>query len=206
MRRLAAVLAAALLPAAASAGELRVAAEGGYFELSSAKDSARAVFGAAGGATWGIAVSFGSRGSGPFGRVGARYWRRTGERAFAEDAGSPVFRLGHPLEVRLVPLYALVGWRLELGFFTPYLGAGGGVTAYREESTVAEITTTQSESHASFRVALGAEVLKGPLRLGVELGWSSVPDALGAGGISERFGQTNAGGLSVVGRLVFVPF
>lgn len=206
MRRIATLLAAALLPAAASAGELRLAAEGGYFELSSAKEAARAVFDTAGGPTWGFAVSFGARGSGPFGRAGVRRWSRTGERAFAEDARSPVFRLGHPLEVRLVPVYALVGWRLELGFFTPYLGVGGGVTSYREESTVAEITTTQSESHGSFRAVLGTEVLKGPVRLGVEVGWSSVPDALGAGGISERFGQTNAGGLSVVGRLVFAPF
>jgi opacity protein-like surface antigen len=205
VRRLAVVLAAALLPGAAAAGELRLEAEGGYFELSSAEQAARAVFGSKGGPLFGLAVSFAARGSGPFARVGARRWSRSGERAFAADVTSPVFRLGHPLEVRITPVYALVGWRLALGSVTPYLGAGAGVTGYREESTVAEITTEESRRKAAYHLAAGAELFRGPLRLGVELGWSSVPGALGTGGISERFGQTNAGGLSVVGRVVFVP-
>jgi len=205
VRRLAAVLAACLLPGAAAAGELHLAAEGGYFELSSAREAARAVFGQAGGPSFGLALGFAARDSGPFVRVGARRWTRTGERAFAADVRSPVFRLGHPLEVRILPVYALVGWRLKLGSVTPYLGAGAGVTYYREESTVAEITTTDSRHHAAFHLAGGAEVLGGPIRLGVELGWSSASDLLGAGGLSERFGQTNAGGFSVMARIVFVP-
>jgi opacity protein-like surface antigen len=205
VRRVAAVLAAALLPCAAAAGELRLAAEGGYFKLSSAEEAARAVFRTAGGPVFGLAVSYAAERSGPFARVGVRRWSRSGERAFAADVASPVFRLGHPLEVRILPVYALVGWRLALGPVTPYLGAGAGVNGYREESTVAEITTTDSRRSTAFHLAAGAELLGGPLRFGVELGWSSVPDGLGAGGISERFGQTNAGGLTLVGRIVFVP-
>jgi hypothetical protein len=205
VRRLAALLVLSLLPHPAEAAELRAAVEGGYFELSSARSSARAVFGSAGGPSFGLSVGFATGESGPFGRVGVRRWRRSGERLFAVDTTSPIFRLGHPLEVQIVPIYALVGGRLRLGPARPYVGYGVGLTAYREESTVAEITTRHSRWHPSFRLVGGVELPRGRWRLGLELDWSSVPRALGGGGIAERFDETNAGGISLMGRIVFVP-
>lgn len=198
-----ALLLAAPLPAAA--GELRLEGEAGWSDLTAARDAAQAVFGSSRAPGFGAAVSYGASGSGPFGRISARYVERSGERVFAVDRNSPVFRLGHPLELRLVPVYGLVGWRVSRRLVSPYLGIGAGVTFYRETSTVAEVTTSTRERYFSMHAALGAEALHGPLRVGIELGWSRVPDALGAGGISERFSQTDAGGLSATLRLVFVP-
>lgn len=140
-------------PLSARAAELRLEAEGGWSDLSAARDAARAVFGSSSAASFGFAVSYGASRSGPFGRVGVSLVKRRGERVFAVDRASPVFRLGHPLEMKMVPLYALGGWRITRGRFSPYLGLGGGVTFYDEHSTVAELKTSTSDSHFSLRVA-----------------------------------------------------
>ena len=33
--------------------------------------------------------------------------------------------------------------------------------------------------------------------------WTTVPDSLGVGGVSQIYGETNVGGLSIVGKVVF---
>ena len=83
---------------------------GGYFDMTNAADSATAVFGSSGGFTIGGGIRYGfsahlyAEGSG-------RSFSRSGERVFVAAAGSPIFRLGHPLDMSLTTLDASAGWR-----------------------------------------------------------------------------------------------
>jgi len=203
-QRLAALagLAAFVCAAPAGAGELAVAFEGGYFGLN-AKDSAKAVFdGSSGGGTVGGSVRY-AFDRGFYVAAGGRHFSKTGERVALTDATAPVFRLGHPLEVRLVPVYAQVGYRFRQGKrLVPHLGLGAGSTSYREESTVGGVTEESSQSKTSAHVVGGAEYGTGLLRVGAELMYSTVPDTIGVGGVSEIYGEDDVGGLSVVGRIV----
>jgi hypothetical protein len=48
----------------------------------------------------------------------------------------------------------------------------------------------------------GVEVGKGRFRFGAEVGYSSVPDAVGLGGVSRVYGEDDLGGLHAIGKLV----
>ena len=193
----------------ADAAELGLSLDGGYFDLTNARKSAQAVFGEPpGGFTGGGSVRYG------FGRsfyvaAGARYFERTGERVFAADASSPVFRLGHPLKARLIPAYALLGYRLvrRRGFpLEPYIGLGGGVTSYHEESEVGGLKegVLDQTKGAGYGV-LGLEYGRSALRFGIEMMYSVVPDSAGLGGVSKVYDEKDVGGFTVVGKLTVVP-
>jgi opacity protein-like surface antigen len=198
----------ALLTAGAhsvAAQEFSIDIEAGYADMTSASSSAKAVFGSSGAAVFGAGIGYALE-SGVFFRGGLRRSKREGERVFAVDETSTVFALGHPLEVTLTPIFGTLGYRfVSDGAMTPYLGLGAGVTRYKETSTVAGITESLDESAFSYRGLGGIEFLRGPVRVAVEVAWSSAPNVLGQGGLSEVFGETDAGGLSVVGKIVFVP-
>lgn len=202
------VLAGALLLAgsAAQARELALAVEGGYFDMVLARKSAKAVFGgSSGGAAFGGQVRVGLS---PrlFLAVGARYFQKDGERAFAVSKTGESFSLGHPLTVRTVPAYALVAYRFTPDArLSPYVGLGLGVTSYHEESTVAGIAEEPiSATKPSGHLVVGAEWGRGSLRFGTEVMLSTAPNTLGEGGISKVYGESDAGGVSVVGKLVYV--
>jgi hypothetical protein len=128
---------------------------------------------------------------------------------FVESASGPVFRLGHPLKVRMVPVFALLGYRLERrrGLpLVPYIGLGGGVTTYHEESEIGGLVegVVDQTKGAGYGV-LGLEYGRGAIRLGVEAMYSTVPNAAGVGGVADIYGEDDIGGFSVVGKLTFVP-
>jgi hypothetical protein len=190
----------------ARAGTFSLALEGGYYDMTNARKSAEAVFGgSAGGALFGLSGRM-DVGRSFFVGAGGRWFQRTGERAFAADRNSPAFRLGHPLKVRVLPIYALLGYRFSPdSSFSPYVGLGPGFTSYREESTVAGETTTESSSKVSGHLVAGVEFGRGTIRAGVEGMYTLAPDVIGTGGISQVYDENDVGGLSVVGRIVFIP-
>ncbi|HEY7413243.1 MAG TPA: outer membrane beta-barrel protein [Vicinamibacteria bacterium] len=200
--------AAALLvgaPELARADEVGIVLEAGYADLTNASRSAEAVFdGSSGGFTGGAQVRF-SLGRRFFAAGGARYFSRTGERVFVADEDAPVFPLGHPLEVRLLPVFGLLGYRFSEGKLAPYASLGAGAAWYREESTVGGITTSESRTKFTAMAMLGAEYGQGTIRFGAELGYSLIPNAVGLGGVSAVYGEDDLGGLSIVGRVVIVP-
>ncbi|HEV7503032.1 MAG TPA: outer membrane beta-barrel protein [Vicinamibacteria bacterium] len=205
--RLAIVLAAmagALLATSADAADLAVGAEGGYFAMTNAQNSAKAIFdGSTGGGTFGgfLHVGLGER---FFVEAHGRRFQKTGDRVFVADATSPVFHLGHPLTVRTVPFYGMVGYKFLHGSrWAPYVALGIGSTQYRETSDVAGLVETSSTSKASGLIALGVDFLTGPVRLGAEVSYSTVPNAIGDSGVSKVYGENNVGGISIVGRLSF---
>lgn len=200
-------LAWALAAVPAHAGGFMLDASGGYFNLAGSKQSAKAVFGSAGGATFGGDVGY-LFGEHFFVSAGARVYNKDGERVFVADPGGEVFRLGHPLKMRLVPAQATIGYRFGQAQlfgvrFTPYVGVGGGVTSYREESTVGGLTESESFRKAGGHGLVGVELGGGGLRLGVEASYSVVPNAIGVGGVSKVYGESDLGGFTILGKLIF---
>jgi opacity protein-like surface antigen len=197
-------LLAAASPALADDRGFGIEGQVGYQDLTHLKSSAKAVFdGSSGGVTFGGGVRyiFGNR----FYVAGwGRSFSKDGERVFITDASSTVFPLGHPLSISIVPIQATIGYRFgKGGRITPYVGVGGGVTKYHEESTVGGETTKDSETKGSGHILGGVEVGHGSLRFGAEVGYAFVPNALGIGGVSKIYNESDIGGFSVVGKLVF---
>lgn len=200
-----AVLAAALLAPAAHAGETSLTLDGGWYDLSNASRSANALFGASGGPTIGITGEYGM-GEMFFVRAGARFFQQDGERVFVAEPGGEVFQLGHPLEVRIIPAYVLVGLRFLPGSsLRPYVGAGGGMSSYNEESTVAGEVISFSASKAMGMAVAGLDYGRGSIRVGGEVAYSLVPNTIGTGGVSAIYGEDDVGGLTAVVRISFVP-
>ena len=204
-RALLAALAAVLSAPAALAGEMSLTLDGGWHDLTNSANSAKAVFdGKSGGPTIGFTGQYGL-GESFFIRAGARFFQRDGERVFVAAPGSPVFRLGHPLTVRIIPAYGLIGYRfLQGGSLRPYIGVGGGATSYKEESDVAGEIFTSTATKASGHAVAGLDFGRGPIRFGGEVMYSVAPNAIGFDGVSEVYGEDDIGGLSAVVRISFV--
>jgi hypothetical protein len=201
----AAALGLVLLPAPARAGGYALHAEAGYQDITNARNSARAVLGSSGGVTFGAGFRY-FLGGRFFVGADARYFHASGERVFVSGPGQPVFPLGHPLTVRMIPVHATFGYRFSgrrPQSFVPYLGAGVGLTSYHERSVVAEIEETESVTKASGLLLAGFELGRGTWRYGVEASYSWVPDAIGVGGISKIYDEKDVGGFVVLGRIVF---
>jgi opacity protein-like surface antigen len=206
-RVLPALAAAALVLAGArpaAAIDWGIGIEGGYSEMTNAQKSAKAIFdGSKGGGTFGGFLRVGL-GQSFFLEAHGRRWERTGERVFVAENNGEVFRLGHPLTIRLTPIYGAIGYRfLSNSHFAPYVTVGVGATAYKETSDVAGLIETQSTTKVSGHGALGLDYFAGPLRLGVEVGYSTVPNTIGESGVSKVYGEKDVGGLHVLARLAF---
>jgi opacity protein-like surface antigen len=205
-RALPALAAALVLAGAGPAAALDwgVGVEGGYSEMTNASKSAKAIFdGSKGGGTIGGFVRIGL-GQSFFLEAHGRHFQKTGERVFVADAAGEVFPLGHPLTIRLIPVYGAVGYRfLPSSHFAPYVTIGLGATSYKETSDVAGLVETQSATKFSGHGALGVDYLAGPLRIGVEVGYSTVPNTIGESGVSKIYNEKDVGGLTVLARLAF---
>jgi hypothetical protein len=205
-RRCTAAAALVLLLAGAgpASADWAIGADGGYFAMTNSPNSAKAIFnGSSGGGTYGGFFQFGL-GSSFFVAAHGRYFQKTGERVFVAEPGGEVFRLGHPLTIRTVPVYGMLGFRfLHGGRWAPYIGVGGGATSYRETSDVAGLIETQSRSKAAGHLSAGVDFLSGPVRFGVEVTYSIVPNTIGEAGVSKVYNETDVGGATIVGRIAF---
>ena len=199
--RLAALALLALAAAPAAAGELAIEVHAGYFEMA-AENSASALFDSRGGGTFGGAVRY-TFWRGAFVSAGARTFSKEGERVFVAAPNAAVQKLGFPLKVSLTPVFLTVGYRFRDGkLIVPYAGIGGSVTSYKEESEVAGEAFDDDRSKAGFLALAGVEVGRGTFRVGAEAGYSTVPDAIGLGGVSKVYGEDDLGGWHVVGKLI----
>jgi opacity protein-like surface antigen len=188
----------------ARAQSFGVEVEGGYFDMTGAKDSAKAVFGgSSGGFIFGGAIRVGLGRS--FGlSLGARRFSKDGERVFVAEPGGEVFPLGHPLTVRTIPYALVASYRfIPDSRVVPYVGAGVGLTSFKEETTVGGVTTTDSSTKFSIHALAGAETSGGPVRFGLELRWFTAPNSVGVSGVSAVYDEKDVGGLSVSAKLIF---
>jgi len=199
--RLAALALLALAAGPAAAGELAIEVHAGYFEMA-AENSASALFDSRGGGTFGGAVRY-TFWRGAFVSAGARTFSREGERVFVAAPNAAVQKLGFPLKVSLTPVFLTVGYRFRDGkLIVPYAGIGGSVTSYKEESEVAGEAFDDDRSKAGFLGLAGVEVGRGTFRVGAEAGYTTVPDAVGLGGVSKVYGEDDLGGWHAVGKLI----
>ena len=171
--------------------------------MTNASNSAKALFGESGGLAGGLALEYGLTET-LFIRAGGRFFQKEGERVFVDEATDEVFQLGHPVDVKVIPLYALFGYRfLEGARLRPYIAVGGGATIYDEESEVAGELIFFSTTKPMGMGVVGADYGRGRVRFGIEAGYSLVPDTIGTGGVSEIYDEDDVGGFTAVGRISF---
>ncbi len=132
--------------------------------------------------------------SGIFVRVSASRYKNTGQRAISLEG--QVFQLGIPLTATIVPIEVTGGYRfLQFGRFVPYAGGGFGSYKYTETSKFADPSENVSGRFNGYHVLGGVDVgVTAWLRAGGEIQYASVPNAFGAGGLSQQFNETNLGG------------
>jgi hypothetical protein len=162
-----------------------------------ASESFEAVLDTSSGLIFGGGAEIGLPWGGLYAGVGGWRFSKDGERVFV--AGSEVFRLGIPLTIEVTPIEVTGGWRFKglSSRFVPYVGGGWSSYAYKETSDFAEAGEDVDERFSGFHILGGAEFKLTPwLGVGGELAWSRVPDALGTGGASRVFDETDLGGTS----------
>ncbi|MBA3269316.1 MAG: hypothetical protein H0T71_02315 [Acidobacteria bacterium] len=127
--------------------------------------------------------------------VAASRFRQQGERVFV-GPNDEVFRLGIPVEVTVMPLELTGGFRYrKWRRAVPYGGIGYSFYRYRETSEFADRSENVNDGFGGFHLVGGAEIQpKRWLAVGGEVSWSSIPDALGDGGVSAAFDEHNLGG------------
>jgi len=194
---------AVLIASPARAGEIALVFDAGLRTMSNSPETEKAIFGQDEGIGFGLGLTYDRGSRWRFGVEGRRI-ERNGERAFAADRTSEAFRLGHPLTLTLTEGLASAAFRFgKLGPVSPYIGVGAGVVSWDEESDIAGLIESASGTAAIFEARLGVETQQGPVRLGIEGGITFARNAIGGGGISKVYEETDLGGLFVVGKIGF---
>jgi hypothetical protein len=189
------------LPAGVGAGELAIEGHGGGFDLA-AENTATAVYGSTRAATFGGSLRY-TAWRGVFLSAGAHTFSKDGERVFVSAANAPVQRLGFPLAMRTTLVFMAVGYRVRDGrLVVPYVQGGLAASRYKVTSDVAGESFNEDVSKTGLTGAVGVEVGRGLLRLGAELGYTSLPNAIGTDGVSRVYGENNIGGMHVIGKVV----
>ena len=151
------------------------------------------------GSMYGGGVHVGLPLGGLFVNLGGWRFSHVGERVFVFDGEK--FSLGIPLEVTITPIELTGGWRFRLRRapqFRPYLSGGISSYGYREISEFATTAENVDERFTGYHLAGGAEVqVERWLGVGLELNWTTVPDAIGDSGVSKVFNENNLGGTSI---------
>jgi hypothetical protein len=136
--------------------------------------------------------------AGLFVEAGAWRARHDGSRVFV--SGGEVFRLGIPVTVTVTPFELTGGARLRRRVLhvTPYGGVGWSSYGYSETSSFAGTGEDVHDRFPGFHLLGGATYDATPwLGIGGEVAWTAVRGALGRGGASAGFGETDLGGTSV---------
>lgn len=133
-----------------------------------------------------------------FVRVAGSRARKSGTRVFVSNG--QVSSLTIPLTVTMTPVEVGGGWRFvspKGGRFTPYAGVSFLSMGYTETSKFADPGENTSERFTGQDVFGGLEVgiVKWLVAAG-EVQYRRVPDALGAGGVSKDFGESDLGGVT----------
>ena len=182
---------------------VRVFGEAGVDQLSAAR-SFNAIFGKDSGPVYGGGAEVVLR-QGWFVRVNMWRFKEVGQRAIRLE--NQTFRLDIPLTVTMTPIEVSAGYRFPFGrrrLLVPYVGGGVSSHAYKETSSFAVGEENVDERFTGYQVLGGVEYrLLRSLGVAGEVQYTSVPDALGAGGLSAEFDENNLGGLIVRVRVLF---
>jgi len=164
-----------------------------------AAESFEAILGESSGRIFGGGVRIGLGLGGLFFDGGAWRFHATGERAFIFN--NEVIGLGIPVDVKVTPIEISAGWQFrirKLPKLIPYVA--GGLTSMRYEET-SDFSTPTEDGHDTFNGIhlIGGAEYKITRWLGVagEASWTTVPDAIGEGGVSKAFSETDLGGTTI---------
>jgi hypothetical protein len=135
---------------------------------------------------------------GLFLRGGATYAAPAGERVVVFN--NSVVPVGIPLEIRMMPIEAAAGWRIETGrtrAVGTYVGAGLLRLGYRETSAFATTGDEVDKSFTGYLALVGVDLTMGKrFVVGVEGQYRGVPNAIGQSGVAHAYGETNLGGIT----------
>jgi opacity protein-like surface antigen len=134
--------------------------------------------------------------------VSVERFEKTGERVFVHDG--EVFRLGIPDTITMTPITVSAGWRFPTaGGYVVYIGGGAGSVSFQEVADFAEPGENVDERFTSFHGLIGLEYAAARwLFLATEFRYTSVPDALGAPGVSADFDESNLGGYGLAVKVL----
>ena len=193
----------AVPPPPAPAFAIRVFADGGVDQFAASR-SFNAILGKDSGAIYGgggEVVLYGRW----FARVNLWRFKAEGERAVRLE--NQTFHLGIPLTVTILPVEISGGYRLPVGrsrSFIAYFGGGVSSHDHRETSSFSTGEENVSERFTGYQFLGGLEYrLHRVVGLAGEVQYTTVPDALGAGGLSAEFKENDLGGLIVRARVLF---
>jgi opacity protein-like surface antigen len=162
-----------------------------------AVDTFDAILGQPSGNIYGGGATVGLPLGGLFVDIGAWRFKQVGERVFITNG--EVFHLDIPVTITITPVEITAGWKFRWrnSRLVPY--AGGGITlyGYKETSSFSTPAEDVDERFNGYHVIGGVEykVLRW-LGLGGEAAWTTIPDAIGTGGASKEFGESDLGGTS----------
>jgi len=163
-----------------------------------ARDTFRAVTGSSGAPMFGAGAQV-RFGNGAFIEGTVERFEKTGQRVYVNDG--QVFPLGIADTVRVIPIFASVGYRhtgRKATSYVPYAGVGAGTYLYKEASDFADPSENVNEHFTSYQVFAGVEFsTRSWVRPAVEVQFTTVPKALGDAGASAAFGEDNLGGVQV---------
>ena len=161
-----------------------------------ATESFDAVLGESSGPIFGGGARIGLPWGGLFVDVGAWRFRGEGERVFVYN--DEIFELGIPVEVTVTPLEISGGWRFRIRRmpkFTPYVAGGFTSMRYEEKSDFSTPAEDMDENFGGYHLLGGAEYkITRWVGIAGEASWTTVPDAIGEAGVSQRFSETDLGG------------
>ena len=168
-----------------------------------ASESFDAVLGTTSGPIFGGGATVGLPWGGLFVDIGAWQYSSAGERALVLDG--QVIPLGIPLDVTLVPIEISAGWKFRfrtLPKLIPYVAGGYTSLSYKETSLFSGSGENVDDRFGGYHLRGGAE-FKVMRWLGVagEFAWTTVPDAIGGGGVSKAFTEDDLGGISFRARI-----
>jgi hypothetical protein len=140
-----------------------------------------------------------------FAHVTIESMSRNGSRAVIDNGKA--FSLGIPLTVKLRPVDIGAGWQLTPhGRLGSHVGGGVSLQKYDETASFAQPGDDVHMTNHGFFVFGGVDVTIAKwLVAGGDAEYRSIPNAIGTGGISLAYGESNLGG-GVVRGLVGVRF
>lgn len=137
-----------------------------------------------------------------FAELGFSQFERTGQRVYR--FGGETFGLGIPLTAKISPVEVTGGYRLtEWRRVIPYGGVGMGSYRYVESSDFSTTDENVDVRKKGLILFGGAEVrVMRWVGVSVDVRKSSIDEIIGAGGISQEFGETDLGGTSFRVRIL----
>lgn len=164
------------------------------FDKMAASDSFRAVTGEDTAVFWGGGAQVTNLWRGLFAEVAFEFANQDGERVFV-GPNDEVFQLGIPLEIKMMPVDIVGGWRTPVANNVLAYGAGGiSFLTYEETSDFAEADENVDENFRGLVLFGGIEYratqwvyVRGEVR------YRRFDDAIGAGGASAAFDEDDLG-------------